>query len=157
MEALGRIINLRSLFHEGTFEYVIVDSSPGLQYSAINAIIAADLVVMVTTMDKSDLQGTERMINELYDIFEKKTGIIINKVPQSIFSGQKPLKLNTHKIPLMELVPCSCDILQSEGNYLFTFNRPEHPVTKTFQKIATKIEEVHINQEPNLGITTPNQ
>ena len=144
MEALARIINLKTtLLDNEHFDYVIIDSSPGLQYSSINAIVAADLVLLVTSVDKSDLQGTQRIINDLYDIFEKKTGIIANKVPQTIFSGQKPLKLDTNKIPLVELVPCSCDILQSEGDYLFTFRSPHHPVTKVFQNIANKIEQLN--------------
>lgn len=143
MEALGRIINLKtSLLDKGLFDYVIIDSSPGIQYSSINAIIAADLVLMVTSVDRSDLQGTQRTINDLYDIFEKKTGIIINKVPPTIFSGETLLKLDTRQIPLVDLVPCSCDILKSSGDYLFIFKSPHHPVTKTFQKIATKIEQV---------------
>jgi MinD-like ATPase involved in chromosome partitioning or flagellar assembly len=143
MEALARIINLKTtLLDDEDFDYVFIDSSPGLQYSSINAIIAADLVLLVTSVDKSDLQGTQRIINDLYDIFEKKTGIIANKVPQTIFSGQKPFKLDTNTIPLVELVPCSCDILQSEGDYLLTFRRPHHPVTKAFQNIATKIEQL---------------
>lgn len=155
MEALGRIINLNSLFHKGPFDYIIIDSSPGLQYSSINAIVAADLVLTVTSVDRSDLQGTQRMLTDLYDIFEKKTGIIANKIPPTIFSGQTPFKLKSKQIPLMELVPCSCDILQSQGDYLFTYNRPDHPITKTFQKIATKIEKIRTTQEPNPELPSP--
>ena len=151
MEALGRIISLRSLFHKKTFDYVIIDTSPGLQYSSINAIIAADLVLMVTTLDKSDLLGTERIINELYDMFEKKTGIIANKIPQTYFSGQKPLKLEICQLPIIELIPCYCDILQSKGDHLFTFNKPDHPVTKKIQKIANKIETSEPLKSPILN------
>ena len=157
MEALARIINLNSLFNKGPFDYVIIDSSPGLQYSSINSIIAADLVLMVTSTDRSDLQGTQRMLTDLYDIFEKKTGIIVNKVPHTIFSGQNPLKINTKNIPIMELIPCSCEILQSEGNYLAINKNPNNPVTKTLKKIATKIEQINTPQKPKqeYTLTTP--
>jgi len=150
MEALGRIINLKkSLIDKGHFDYVIIDSSPGLQYSSINAVVTADLVLIVTSIDKSDVEGTERMISDLYDLFEKKTGIIVNKVLGAIFLGKSPLKLDTHQIPLVDLVPCSCDVLQSGGEYLFAFERPYHPVTKTFQEIATKIENLRLPSEPD--------
>jgi septum site-determining protein MinD len=146
MEALGRIINLNSLFNKGLIDYLIIDSSPGLQYSSINAIVAADLVLMVTSVDRSDQQGTKRMITNLYDIFEKKTGIIANKVPPTILSGKTTFQIKSKHTPIFELVPCSCDILQSQGDYLFPFNRPDHPVTKKFQKIATKIETLKPTQ-----------
>ncbi len=156
-EALARIINLNSLFNKGPFDYVIIDSSPGLQYSSINAIIAADLVLMVTNTHISDLQGTQRMLTDLNDIFEKKTGIIVNKVPPTIFSGQNPLKLNTKNIPIMGLIPCSCEILQSKGDYLSINKNPDNPVTKTLKKIATKIEQLNTpqNPEPEYTLTTP--
>ena len=82
MKALGRLLSLReSLLKELHFDYVIFDTSPGLQYNAINAVVSADVVLVVTTFDKSDVEGTQRMISELYELFEKKTDVILNKVP----------------------------------------------------------------------------
>lgn len=124
------------------FDYVICDSSLGLQYASINAIVAADAVMVVTSVDKSDIEGTQRMIHDLYDLYEKKTGIIVNKVPQNVISGQTNLKLNTHKLPIVTLVPCSCDVLQSGGDYLFAFEKLEHPVTQSLRNIAMHIQNM---------------
>ena len=49
--------------------------------------------------------------------------------------------LYTHQLPIVDLVPCSCDVLQSGGDYLFAFEKKEHPVTQVLRKIATKIEQ----------------
>ncbi len=68
--------------------YVIFDTSPGLQYSSINAVVSADVVLVVTTLDKSDVEGTQRMMSELYELFEKKTEVITNKVPAEFFSSK---------------------------------------------------------------------
>jgi cellulose biosynthesis protein BcsQ len=74
MEALGRLLSLKEhLLNDLNFDYVICDSSPGLQYSSINAIVAADVVLVVTSIDRSDVEGTQRMIHDLYDLYEKKT------------------------------------------------------------------------------------
>ena len=141
MEALGRLLSLKnSLINDMNFDYVICDSSPGLQYSSINAIVASDIILVVTSIDKSDVEGTQRMIHDLYDLFEKKTGIIVNKVPDSILLGRIPLKLDPYHLPIVDLVPCSCDVLQSGGEYLFAFEKKEHPVTYTLRKIAAKLE-----------------
>jgi septum site-determining protein MinD len=141
MEALARLLALKDfLLDDMGFDYVICDSSPGLQYSSINAIVAADTVLVVTSVDKSDVDGTQRMVKDLYELYEKKTGIVVNKVPQTVLSGKTHIKLDTHQLPIVDLVPCSCDILQSGGEYLFTFEKSEHPLTQKMRDIATKIE-----------------
>ncbi|MEM2098396.1 MAG: hypothetical protein QXU99_01430 [Candidatus Bathyarchaeia archaeon] len=50
------------------------DITPCLLYSSINDIVAADFVVAATTGDRSDVDGTRRMLSELYNLFEKKDG-----------------------------------------------------------------------------------
>ncbi|MCW4033773.1 MAG: MinD/ParA family protein [Candidatus Bathyarchaeota archaeon] len=141
MEALGRLLSLKdTLLNELGFDYIICDSSPGLQYSSINTIVVADIALVVTSVDRSDVAGTQRMLHDLYDLYEKKTGVIVNKVPQTVLSGKIPLKLDTHKLPLIEMVPCSCDILNSAGEYLFAFNNTQHPLNQSMDKIVNKIQ-----------------
>jgi septum site-determining protein MinD len=143
LKALARLLALRSsLLEEMNFDYVICDSSPGLQYSSINAIVAADAVLVVTSIDRSDVEGTQRMIRDLYDLYEKKTGIVVNKVPAAFLSSRIPIKLDTHKLPVIGLIPCSCDVLQSAGDYLFVFEKRWHPVIQSLQKISIKIEQM---------------
>ena len=151
MEALCRLFNLRTdLLDDGLFDYVILDSSPGLQYSSINAIVVADLVLIVTSMDKSDMEGTQKMIRDLYGIFEKKSKIVVNKIPENFLSGSNFMKLETHQLPIIGFIPCSCDVLRCGGKYLFTLKRPEHTITKTLQEIATCIEECPSSDEQDL-------
>ena len=149
MRALGRLLSLRnSLLKEKSFDYVIFDTSPGLQYSSINAIVASDLVVVATTADRSDVNGTSRMLRELYNLFEKKTGVIINKV---LDAKLKSTKEELHKrvkevyqVPLLGLVPCFCEVLKAQGNLIFVQDRPNHQFTKIMDKIATRIEKNEI-------------
>jgi len=147
MKALGRLMSLKnSLLNEMEFDYLIWDTSPGLQYSSINAIVSTDVALVVTTIDASDIEGTQRMTHELYDLFEKKTGILMNKVPAEIISSKTEKRnlrkqLETvHDLPILEIIPCFCDVLRAGGTYIFTEEKPEHPFTKIVDKIATKIE-----------------
>ncbi|MBN1244429.1 MinD/ParA family protein [Candidatus Bathyarchaeota archaeon] len=143
MEALGRLFALKtSLLNEMQLDYVFFDTSPGLQYSSINAIVSADIVLVVMSPDKSDFEGTRRMMRDLYELFEKKTGIIINKIPFEYFSAENQnnsIKLATHQLPIVGVVPCSCDILAAGGKCLFASEKPDHPFTKTLQEIATNL------------------
>jgi MinD-like ATPase involved in chromosome partitioning or flagellar assembly len=145
MHALGRLLYLRNaLLNDGGFDYIVFDTSPGLQYSSINAIVAADLVAVATTGDRSDVDGTQRMLKELYNLFEKKTGIVINKVLDFNVKGRQEELYdrvkNTYQVPLLGIVPCFCDILRAEGNFIFAQDKPDHPFSKLLDEMAKKID-----------------
>ncbi len=148
MKALGRLLSLRSaLLDDGDFDYIIFDTSPGLQYSSINAIVAADVVLVVTSLDASDINGSQRMTSELYDLFEKKTGILINKViAEYLSSKEEEKKFNKyiktiHTLPVLATIPCFCEVLRAAGDFIFSEERPDHPFTETIEKLATKVEK----------------
>ena len=145
MRALGRILALRAtLLNDKAFDYLLLDTSPGLQYSSINAIVSADLVLVATTFDRSDVDGTRRMLRELYDLFEKKTEVILNKVLDvssraSKDEVQTKLK-DIYQVPLLGMVPCFCDVLKAEGGIIFAQDKPEHPFAKILDEMASKID-----------------
>jgi MinD-like ATPase involved in chromosome partitioning or flagellar assembly len=145
MRALGRLLSLRNtLLNEKGFDYIVFDTSPGLQYSSINAIVAADFVVVATTSDRSDVDGTRRMLLELYNLFEKKTGLVMNKVldASSLSKRQEMSKKirEAYQVPMLGLVPCFCDILRAEGGLIFCRDKPDHPFTKILDEMAKKID-----------------
>jgi MinD-like ATPase involved in chromosome partitioning or flagellar assembly len=146
MHALGRILALReSLIGDKGFDYLIFDTSPGLQYSSINAIVSADLVIVATTSDRSDVNGTQRMLHELYELFEKKTDVVLNKVMQDAFSKsgkdvQAKLK-DVYQVPILGLIPCFCDVMRAEGGVIFAQDKPEHPFTKILNEMVDTIEK----------------
>lgn len=147
MKALGRLLALRSaILNDGGFDFIIFDTSPGLQYSSINAIVAADVVLVVTSLDASDINGSQRMTSELYDLFEKKTGILINKVIADYLSSKEEVKKfnkrikEIHSLPVLATIPCFCEVLRAAGNFIFSEERPEHPFTETLENLATKVE-----------------
>ena len=147
MEALGRLFSLKtSLLNDLHLDYVFFDTSPGLQYSSINAIVSADIVLVVTSTDKSDVEGTRRMLYELYELFDKKTGIIINKVPSEYLSSKNhngSLKMiETHQLPMVGIVPCSCEVLGAAGRYLFACEKPDHPFTEKLREISANLKRL---------------
>ncbi|HDI06756.1 MAG TPA: MinD/ParA family protein [Candidatus Bathyarchaeota archaeon] len=148
MRALGRLLAMRnSVLGEMGMDYLIFDTSPGLQYSSINAIVSADIVLVISTIDASDVQGTKRMLTELYDLFEKKTYMILNKVliDYTTKKGKEELseKLgNSHSLPIFEIVPCFCDILKAGGTRIIAKEFPQHFFSKTLNRMAEKIEHM---------------
>jgi MinD-like ATPase involved in chromosome partitioning or flagellar assembly len=150
MRALGRLLSLKeSLIKDQSFDYLFFDTSPGLQYSSINAIVAADFVIVATTGDRSDVDGTKRMLKELYNLFEKKTGLVLNKVLDGSATARKTemsTKVKTtYKVPMLGIVPCFCEILRAEGNVIFVNDKPDHPFTKILAEMARKLENNEVN------------
>ena len=125
------------------FDYVFLDVSPGLIYSSINAIVCADIVLVVTSTDKSDIQGTRRMINDCYELFKKKIGIIINKVPRESLSlkiyNNSLIQLGTHQLPVIGVIPCSCDVACA-GRCLFASEKLNHPFTEKLREMAANLD-----------------
>jgi MinD-like ATPase involved in chromosome partitioning or flagellar assembly len=148
MKALGRLLSLRSsVLNSGGFDYIIFDTSPGLQYSSINAIVTADVVLVVTSLDVSDINGSQRMTSELYDLFEKKTGILVNKVIADYLSSpEEEKKFNkyiksVHNLPILAIIPCFCEVLRAAGDFIFSEEKPEHPFSATLEQLALKVEK----------------
>jgi MinD-like ATPase involved in chromosome partitioning or flagellar assembly len=145
MQALARLLSLReSLLGELGFDYLILDTSPGLQYSSINAITAADISVVVTTLDESDLEGTLQMLQDLYSLFEKKTAVLINKVS----SGSPPSErmkrlmdgLRPFKLIFCGSIACSCDIPLSKKPCFYASQKQSHLFSSTLQEMASIID-----------------
>jgi septum site-determining protein MinD len=148
MRALGRLLALKnSLLNDMELDYIIFDTSPGLQYSSINAIVSADIVLVVTTQDTSDVQGTKRMIQELYELFDKKALLLLNKTLFGTTSYEKEKNEiakqyeKTHNLPVLEVIPCFCDVLRAGGTFIFAKQKPDHPFTKILEEITAKIEK----------------
>jgi septum site-determining protein MinD len=147
MRALGRLLALKnSILNDKNFDYIVFDTSPGLQYSSINAIVSADLVLVATTFDKSDMDGTRRMLRELYDLFEKKTEIVLNKIFDASSKTRKEEVQATikdvYQVPLLGLIPCFCDVLRAEGDVIFAQEKPDHPLTKILDQMANEIDHM---------------
>ncbi|MEM2118533.1 MAG: AAA family ATPase, partial [Candidatus Bathyarchaeia archaeon] len=146
MRALGRLLALReNLLKNKKFDYLIFDTSPGLQYSSINAIVAADLVLVATTYDRSDVDGTKRMLRELYDLFEKKTEIVLNKILEAYPETQKEhisKMKNVYQVPVLGVIPCFCDVLKAEGGVIFAEEKPDHPFTKILSQMVNEISHM---------------
>jgi MinD-like ATPase involved in chromosome partitioning or flagellar assembly len=150
MRALGRLLALKeTLLNDQSFDYLFFDTSPGLQYSSINAIVAADFVVVATTADRSDVDGTKRMLAELYNLFEKKTGLVLNKVLDASATARRTEIQNkvkeSYHVPMLGIVPCFCEVLRAEGNLIFAQEKPDHPFTRILTEMAKKIENNEVN------------
>jgi MinD-like ATPase involved in chromosome partitioning or flagellar assembly len=144
MDALTKLFSFRdSLLNELGFDYLFLDTSPGLQYSSVNAVVVANVALVVTTLDESDVRGTQLMLQGLYEHFEKKTLVVMNKVPNGLLHSQRIKNfqevLGGFQVLFGERIGCSCDLPLSEDPCFFACHRRDHPFSKTLEKIASEI------------------
>ena len=148
MEALRRLLNLKTSLRNLGVDYVLLDTTPGINYHSVNAVVSSDISIVVITMDVLDIEGARRMISELYDAFEKRTVILANKVaPYHYMSkGEEEVfkrRLQVlFKYPLIAVVPCFCDVLQTSRVIILTLESPDHPFVRILDEVATKLEEL---------------
>jgi septum site-determining protein MinD len=142
-----RLINrsLQILSEKFEVDYVIFDSSPGFQYSSINAVLSSDVAVLVATPDKADLRGTSELIRGVYETLERKIGVILNKVPTGSPSVDLDSKMvqkysEGFRFPLIGVIPCSCEVLTRSDESFFVLEHPDHPIMKTLNLVADKLK-----------------
>ena len=109
-EALNKTVSLRATLAEMGFSKIIFDTPPGLAYSAINAVIASDLVVLVMRMESMDILGTKEMMKGVYELLEKPSVVAVNMVTPT---QQKVLTPTLEKIfgnQILRYIPCLCEV-----------------------------------------------
>jgi len=149
VSAVKKLLALRSkLYKEMDVDYCILDTSPGIQYTSANAAISSDFSIIVTTLDSLDLQGSRRLLVDLYDAFEKETKILINKVFPSAATkviDKSIEKAITHaeaalKHQVVGAIPCYCDVLQAQRSSIIVLEKSDHPFVRDLRKVMEKLD-----------------
>ena len=60
------LLNLKKKLESDGFDYVILDSAPGVHYSSVNAIVVSDFTIIIAKIDNFDFDGTLNLLNGLY-------------------------------------------------------------------------------------------
>jgi MinD-like ATPase involved in chromosome partitioning or flagellar assembly len=64
-------------------DYIIIDTSPGIRHWSINALSISDKLILTMKMDDLDIEGTKKLLHEIYTTFVKFgaiTYILLNRI-----------------------------------------------------------------------------
>jgi chromosome partitioning protein len=95
-QSFHRLIVFREhLIKNYNFDYIILDTSPGVRYWSLNALALSDIFFLTLKMGDVDIDGTRKMVSEIYNSFTtfgSKSFLILNKVsgyciPNTILKG----------------------------------------------------------------------
>ncbi len=156
LAAMRRFLSAKNqLFEQYGIEYLFLDTSPGIRYWSINALAAADSLFLVMKDSDMDIDGTKRMISDIYNSMAKfgsKHFVILNKVP-----GASPIFKNTRgkddatwiaeleketESRIVGSIPCFCDVQFSRHEFLWAVKYPEHLFSKKLIEVAEAIKNL---------------
>jgi len=138
------------LFEQYGVNFQIFDTSPGFALSSINAILAADELILVIKMDQLDIVGTQHLIKGVYNqTLGKRPELIINKVPCSMlrtaedYSKLRDAISRKLGIEVVSIIPCFCEVMENMSQSLFVEKQPDHQFSQSIDQLATHFESVN--------------
>ncbi|MFW9906360.1 MAG: MinD/ParA family protein [Candidatus Thorarchaeota archaeon] len=165
MKMLQNLVRAKNIVNAEPYEveYIIIDCSPGIGYSAVNAMIAADTSLFIVKLSNADIIGTTLMIKGLYNQLKKRTLVFANLIPKEVVNDEKKKKLAQDLVEktLIEPVGDSSYTFQFTGwiptddtlislefeqalktlsgeessRLIYTLDQPDHIFSITIQKI----------------------
>jgi len=138
----------KEIIEKKRVDYLIFDTSPGAQYSSINALAGADFVSLVMKADEFDLEGTKELSKGVYEALGRKSGVVLNKIPleQIAAAGgadkfEKQIESDIG-LPMVGMIPCMCELMAMGGKTIYTIEKPDHTFTKSLSEIGEKIKKL---------------
>lgn len=140
----------RTILKDLGFDFLVFDTSPGVQYSSMNALAVSDMVVLTLKRDEFDVEGTKELVEGFHEKLGRRTAMILNKVlfhPYGQVSGGEEKSLSERVrakfgFPVLGVIPCFCDLSIDGSQLLYALKKPDHPFVKRLSVIADKIEKM---------------
>lgn len=149
VKALSKTLSgKKEILEEKQVDYLIYDTSPGAQYSSINALAGADLVSLVMKADEFDLEGTKELAKGVYEALGRKSGIVLNKIPLEQIAaagGKEKFGKSIESdigLPLVGMIPCMCELMAYGGKSIYAIDKPDHTFTKSVAEIAEALKKM---------------
>jgi cellulose biosynthesis protein BcsQ len=169
MNMLKRFINFREeLIEKNDIDYVIMDSSPGIRFWAINALALSDIVFLTLKMGDMDIGGTKMIANEILAQFKEqgntKYYLLLNRIAGYCVPNMQIGETHTSHsqenstfltpvaddfikkltadtgIDVMTSIPCYCDIQFAQKEFLTVLGYPDHPFSQQIHNLNSLIE-----------------
>ncbi|MFX1512589.1 MAG: MinD/ParA family protein [Promethearchaeota archaeon] len=165
-EAVGRTLDLQAVLEDDlVYDFIVIDTGPGLRRDVANAIYIADVVALVMKPTLSDLEGTKLVIEALIKGYatDKAVGIIFNRALNKNWQPHRSLSCAdsdyqrivneatefsiANEIQVFSWIPCMCDVSRSQADRILVLDYPEHPYTDSIQDCYSNILQAYASLE----------
>lgn len=125
------------------YDYVIIDSPPGIDVGYQNAIAGADAVLLVTTPEVATIRDADKVLKDVKGKGIEKNMLIINKnrsdlIIKGILPGIDQI-INTLKTEVIGIVPDDDSVFISMNCGVPIASKLDSPFSKVFSEIACRI------------------
>jgi MinD-like ATPase involved in chromosome partitioning or flagellar assembly len=130
---------LHELERKLQLDLMVIDTSAGLNEQTMVLMAMTNALAIVMLLDQRDYQGTATTIDVVQKLGVPRIGLIVNDVP-AMYDYQQVQQevVSTYHCPAT-VVPHSDELLALGGKGIFTFQYPDHPVTKAIQRATAML------------------
>jgi len=122
------------------FDYILVDSAPGLDLELVGAIEASDEVIIISSLDFPTISTTLKAIKLSEELKVSIRGVILNRVRGEDYELTLPFVEDTLKTPIIGVVPEDEAVLKSiSAKTPVVFYMPASPASLAIRKIAATL------------------
>jgi len=134
-DALKALIQSKKDLHKEGFDVVIMDTSPGVDFTSVNVVASSDYVLMVVKPNEYCLTNIKQAIDGIYTPLGKKCGIVENMCldEQSLQMGEK------YGVPVLTSIPCMCEVSAHGLSKIFTVEKSSHPFSSAMDRLKNSI------------------
>ncbi|MCW4032731.1 MAG: ParA family protein [Candidatus Bathyarchaeota archaeon] len=130
------------LLNKHGYDYFILDTSPGIYFASVNAIVASDLMLLIMKPTEFDFTGTKELIHGIQDKLSKQRLLILNNYVVQEDSDEESIRKDLESnfdFKLGHMIPHFCDLLIHGTKGLLAINKPEHEFLKHIDALSKKI------------------
>jgi MinD-like ATPase involved in chromosome partitioning or flagellar assembly len=120
-------------------DLLIIDTHPGLNEETLLSIAISDTLVLIMRPDQQDYQGTSVTVEVARKLDVPKMLLMVNKVPEKLMTAVKQNVESTYNCEVAAVIPHSDDLMTLASSGVFSAKYPDHPVTKIYQQLASRI------------------
>ncbi|MHA2168637.1 MAG: MinD/ParA family ATP-binding protein [Candidatus Kariarchaeaceae archaeon] len=149
-------------------DFIILDTSPGFSKDSLNAVAAADHLILALRLINADLGGTGEMLKILHKGLQPFTSLVLNQVPSAFVDDDSEEytrelvkkhiidPIGSNKIRIGGFIENDVNVIDREGEYAMYYlegvqaQRPIHISTDpngtlalNISKIATYVLNLH--------------
>ena len=128
------------LLDEMDFDYLIIDTHPGLNEETLLSIAMSDVLTIIMRPDSQDYQGTGVTVEVARKLGARKMMLVVNKVPQTFDLEDVKAKIEgTYQCPVAAAFPHSDELMALASSNVFSMQYPTHPLTSLYEGLADQI------------------
>ena len=124
------------------FEYIIIDTSAGINGPIFDVVSNSDMILVVTSIDSTSVRDARMMSDEFYKRSNKKQRLIINKASRKIFDNDDlddlDMIIDSVGVQLIGVVPEDPAIPMSTGKGIALASNTEG--FAAFSNIARRVK-----------------